>query len=662
MRAGPSTEALSRGVAVAAKIDVFRAGVLLAEDVPCTDVVLDWTNQRPVPTQVTFTAPKVWTPVDPMDALNNFGQRIHLHQRLLVDGQEQLIEIGWFLIADWTEEGDGVEVTCLDLLQTVEENPASWPSSPPAGATLRTELHRLARMPIRLDNLPDVRVPRTLEWGYSRTEAIRDLCDSYGLDYQVKPDGYLHVWRHQQRGPVAHYTATDLLLDASRAAQPRRPNKWTVVGEGQVQDGWEDDEIVNEAFDGNGRAGWEAATVGVDITYPAGVSGSCMRVTWSRQPGATLSSPRLMFKRSLPKTGVKTITLRVRSSSSGDVRVNVSEDGQVRDESVVDASSWRLITLVVPEGRAATQIAVLAYGDTQSGRWLEVDELKIVRAWKTTKTVKSKDSKGKTITTKVTENHSETIWDQTFNDRTRKGWSWSTMTPSFTHLEDGRSKGHMRVTWKNLHAGSWGGTFFSWSKSIPKEGKKEIWLWVRSKTSDPITVSAEAGPDGVMDSRTVNATGWTQVYLVVPDQYVLSRITVTQPGTFGADHWIGFDEFRVLRHAPRMVDRRFTVTHTAAEFPLDERGYGMVAQRTELSGASTWQQVADAAGKQSRARMITSETRPLEIAPDPRIEGGDLISVETELGEHLVGQVVAYSLPLSDPAARMRVDVEVHQW
>ena len=60
--------------------------------------------------------------------------------------------------------------------------------------------------------------------------------------------------------------------------------------------------------------------------------------------------------------------------------------------------------------------------------------------------------------------------------------------------------------------------------------------------------------------------------------------------------------------------------------------------------------------------MITSETRPLEIAPDPRIEGGALISVETDAGEYLTGQVVAYSLPLSDPDARMRVDVEVHQW
>ena len=664
MRPGPSTAALSQGVAVAAKIDTFRAGVLLAEDIPVADVVLDWTRERPVPTQVTFTAPAAWTPVDPMDPLNNFGQRAHVWQRLHLGGEEQLIEIGWFLITDWKEDSGGVSVTCLDLMQTVEENPASWPSSPPKGATLRSELYRLARMPIRLDNFVDFTIPRALEWGYSRTEAIRDLCDSYGLDYQIKPDGYLHVWEYQQREPVAHYTGRDLLLDSARSAQPRRPNRWTVVGEGQEQQGWEDDEVVAEDFDTHARAGWKAATVDVNITYPAGVSGSCMRATWTRQPGATLSSPRLMFKKSMPKTGVKTITMRVRSSTSGDLRVNVTDSGQTRDEVVVDASSWRSITLVVPDGKAANQIGVLAYGATETGRWLEVDELKIVRTWTTTKTVKSKDSKGKTVTTKVAEKHSETTWDQNFNDRTRKGWTWSTMVPSFTYLEDGRTKDHMRATWKNVHAGSFGGTFFYWEKDkpVPKEGKKEIWLWVRSKTSDPITVAAEAGPDGVYDSKVVNATGWTQVYLVVPDQYVLSRITVTQPGTFGADHWVGFDDFRILRHAPHMVDKRWTSTFTAADFPLDEKGYGMVAQRTELSGASTWQQVADAAGKQSRNRMITSETRPLEIAPDPRIEGGDLISVETDAGEYLTGQVVAYSLPLSDPDARMRVDVEVHQW
>jgi len=65
------------------------------------------------------------------------------------------------------------------------------------------------------------------------------LCDSYGLEYAVKPDGYLQAWAQRDgRDPVAHYSAVDLgtpgaagvLLDAPRKSQPRRPNHWTVVG------------------------------------------------------------------------------------------------------------------------------------------------------------------------------------------------------------------------------------------------------------------------------------------------------------------------------------------------------------------------------------------------------------------------------------------------
>ena len=32
-------------------------------------------------------------------------------------------------------------------------------------------------------------VPRTTQYGKDRAENIKDLCDSYGLDYAVKPDG-----------------------------------------------------------------------------------------------------------------------------------------------------------------------------------------------------------------------------------------------------------------------------------------------------------------------------------------------------------------------------------------------------------------------------------------------------------------------------------------
>ena len=57
--------------------------------------------------------------------------------------------------------------------------------------------------------------------------------------------------------------------------------------------------------------------------------------------------------------------------------------------------------------------------------------------------------------------------------------------------------------------------------------------------------------------------------------------------------------------------------------------------------------------------ISSRSSRSLTIIPDARIEVGDIIGVITEQGEHIAGRVAAYSLPLSDPSATMRVDIEV---
>ena len=64
----------------------------------------------------------------------------------------------------------------------------------------------------------------------------------------------------------------------------------------------------------------------------------------------------------------------------------------------------------------------------------------------------------------------------------------------------------------------------------------------------------------------------------------------------------------------------------------------------------------------SDVAMITSEMRSLEIPADPRLELGDIISAQTDTGEMLTGRVTAYSLPVSAPDTRMRVDVETLNW
>ena len=75
MRPGPSTEALAGPVAVGARIDVHLGGVVVALDIPCEDVQIDWASDRVVPGKLTYTCPSSWVPESPASPLSNYGQR-----------------------------------------------------------------------------------------------------------------------------------------------------------------------------------------------------------------------------------------------------------------------------------------------------------------------------------------------------------------------------------------------------------------------------------------------------------------------------------------------------------------------------------------------------------------------------------------------------------
>lgn len=242
MRPGPSTDALAGSVVVGVRMESMLGREVLATSIPAWDVVLDETDDRVVPGELTFTVPLVCLPTHDRHPLANMGQRVHVTQVLTCDGVPSSVEIGWYKIDSWSEEDDGVKVTARDLLMVLDENPLTWPSSPPAGATVLSEARRMcAPLPVVLDaGVVDRAVPRTTQWGTSRTENLRDLADSYGLAYRVEPDGYVHLRPAEAGGtPVAYYSAVDSgapgarpghLISAPRSSVDRRPNRWTVVG------------------------------------------------------------------------------------------------------------------------------------------------------------------------------------------------------------------------------------------------------------------------------------------------------------------------------------------------------------------------------------------------------------------------------------------------
>ena len=240
MRPGPSARALAGPVAVGARIDVHLGRTVVALDIPCEDVQIDWSSDRVVPGKLTYTCPASLVPESPASPLNNYGQRSHVVAILETrDGRDE-VDLGWWQHQSWEEESSGkVKVECLDLLQVLEQDPMPWPSSPPSGATVLSEAQRLAgSLPVVLDpGTPNPLVPVSTQWGHSRTEAIRDLCRPRGLNWAVKSDGCLHLWAQSSGSePVARYTGRDMLIEAPRKSVERRPNRWVVVGSPQQSD------------------------------------------------------------------------------------------------------------------------------------------------------------------------------------------------------------------------------------------------------------------------------------------------------------------------------------------------------------------------------------------------------------------------------------------
>lgn len=240
MRPGPSTSALAGPVAVGARIDVHLGRTVVALDIPCEDVQIDWSSDRVVPGKLTYTCPASLVPESPASPLSNYGQRSHVVAILETrDGRDE-VDLGWWQHQSWEEESSGkVKVEALDLLQVLEQDPMAWPSSPPSGATVLSEAQRLAgSLPVVLDpGTPNPLVPVSTQWGHSRTEAIRDLCRPRGINWGVRADGCLHLWAQSSGSePVARYTGRDMLIEAPRKSVERRPNRWVVVGSPQQSD------------------------------------------------------------------------------------------------------------------------------------------------------------------------------------------------------------------------------------------------------------------------------------------------------------------------------------------------------------------------------------------------------------------------------------------
>ena len=233
MRPGPSNEQMLGAMSVGAQVNVIRAGRVLATDVPVKDVKLEWAADRTVPAQLTYKVPNGWVPKAPLDPMNFYGQRSEVFIIYRIPGVGDVrVALGQYVHTGWKDDGS---ITAVDLMQVLEDDPMAWPSSPPDGATVRSELQRLAgTIPVVLDaGVADGNVPRTAQWGTSRTEAVLDLAATYDFGVRAGVDGCLHAYpiRDARTVDVLFTHESGALLDSIREpVSARPPNRWVAVG------------------------------------------------------------------------------------------------------------------------------------------------------------------------------------------------------------------------------------------------------------------------------------------------------------------------------------------------------------------------------------------------------------------------------------------------
>lgn len=199
------------------RVEVWREGVQLAEDVEFSEGNLTATLQSRVARTVNLTVPETSVPVldDPDGLLTPFGQELRVFKGIeLGDNTRFAWPVFRGKIAAISDSGDGtVQIEAADRGQEVVDAGFEVPTTSTVGARVSSEVRRLIA-----DAVPDatVRVEGTypypvpeLSWEYDRARGIDEMTEAVGALWYALPDGEF-VMR-----PVPWATPPETVLDIS---------------------------------------------------------------------------------------------------------------------------------------------------------------------------------------------------------------------------------------------------------------------------------------------------------------------------------------------------------------------------------------------------------------------------------------------------------------
>jgi hypothetical protein len=188
---------------VECRVDAWRGPDLLAQGVPVLDGTLDENADQDVPESVDLVVPArdangdTWAPLDALDPLNSYGQRLRLVYGIeRADGSVLDVPLGWFQVDEWESDDYTVSLTAVGLLDVPQRAELLAPTSPKAGATLGSEYVRLVDglLPVEVDPaLADRACPTSMAWDDKRLEALAEIVQAWPARQYVDTDGVLNV-------------------------------------------------------------------------------------------------------------------------------------------------------------------------------------------------------------------------------------------------------------------------------------------------------------------------------------------------------------------------------------------------------------------------------------------------------------------------------------
>jgi hypothetical protein len=196
--------------------DAWYAGDLTVDDLSIEDGSIDYDIDADIEATLNavFDDPDgTLVPHKETDPLASYGQEINVSMSVVGVGQglADPISLGWFRIQDcesnekWLRKPNGQyrhggaqhQITALDRMQAIADDPFLAPQQPPAAATIFGEIVRLSAdlVPIGLfdPSLSDALVSRAIVYEGDRVAAMRQLAQSVGGALRFNSDGALYL-------------------------------------------------------------------------------------------------------------------------------------------------------------------------------------------------------------------------------------------------------------------------------------------------------------------------------------------------------------------------------------------------------------------------------------------------------------------------------------